>query len=209
MQEPTKQIATVFDSEQQHVGEVYAKALLGAAKAENKIDRVADELSSLIKDIFKAQPGFELVLSNPKMPVDDKIQLLDRVFGKSMDPTLLTFLKVVCRRHRINSIRSIEQSVAKLRDEIAGVIRVTVTVPNALDASTENALLQKLKQTFKKDVRIVTIVDPSILGGLIVRVGDTVFDASVDGQLELLRKSAGLSAETRVREISSSLALSS
>lgn len=209
MQEPTKQIATVFDSEQQHIGEVYAKALLNAAKAENKIDKVADELTSLVGDVFAAQPAFEFVLANPKMPVEDKMALIDRVFGKSMDSTLVKFLKVLCRRQRMNSIRAIQKSVSELRDEIAGVIRVTVTVSSPMSAATQTALVAKLKQTFRKDVRMVTELDPSILGGLIVRVGDTVFDGSVDGQLNLLRKSAGVKAENAVREKSSSLALNS
>jgi F-type H+-transporting ATPase subunit delta len=208
MQEPTKQIATVFDSEQQHIGEVYAKALLSAAKNGSKIDRVADEFESLVSDVFKAQPAFEMVLSNPKMPVEDKSLLLDRVFGKSMDPTLLTFLKVLCRRQRMNSVRSIQKAVTELRDEIAGVIRVTATVSSPLNAASEAALVAKLKTTFNKEVRLVTVVDPSILGGLIVRVGDTVFDASVDGQLQLLRKSAGFKAESAVREKSTSLVTS-
>lgn len=209
MQEPTKQIATVFDSEQQHIGEVYAKALLNAAKAENKIDKVVDELDSLVRDVFGSQPAFELVLANPKMPVEDKMSLIDRVFGKSMDSTLVKFLKVLCRRQRMNSVRAIQKSVSELRDEIAGVIRVTVTVSSPMNAATETALVAKLKQTFRKDVRMVTEVDPAILGGLIVRVGDTVYDGSVDGQLHLLRKSAGVKAENAVREKSSSLALNS
>ncbi|MEQ1829546.1 MAG: ATP synthase F1 subunit delta, partial [Pirellula sp.] len=149
------------------------------------------------------------VLSTPKMPVEDKMGLLGRVFGKSMDPLLLTFLKVLCRRHRINSVRSIQQAVSELRDEVAGIIRVTATVSSPLNAATETALVGKLKQSFNKDVRLVTVVDPNILGGLIIRVGDTVFDASVDGRLQLLRKSAGLNAENTVREKSAALATNS
>lgn len=209
MKEPVTHIPTVFDSEQQHVGEVYARALLGAAKAENKIDAVADQLESLVLDVFKSHPNLELVLNNPKMAAEDKMALLDRVFKSKMEGTLLTFLKVLCRRQRINSIRSIQQAVADLRAEIAGVIRVTATVSSPLDAQTESALIAKLKSIFNKDVRLSTVVDPSILGGLIIRVGDTVFDASVDGQLDMLRKSASLNAENTIREKGAALVLGS
>ena len=104
MSEQANKIATVFDSEQQHVGQVYARALLSAAKEVNSLDRAVDELESLVVDVLDKQPALELALANPKMPAEDKMSLLDRVFGKNMDTTLLKFLKVVCRRHRMYCI---------------------------------------------------------------------------------------------------------
>lgn len=205
MSEQTKKIPTVFDSEEQHVGEVYARALLGAAQSANKVDAVVEQFESLVVDVLDKNPKIELALANPKMSVEDKWSLIDRVFGGKMEPTLVTMLKVLARRQRLGSLRSIQKSASDLRDELAGRIQVQVTVASELDASAREALVAKLKTVFKKDVRLNTKVDPSILGGLIVRVGDTVLDGSVDGQLAALRKTVGQRSETALRSTSGSL----
>lgn len=209
MSEQTNKIATVFDSEEQHVGEVYARALLGTAVKNGNVDTVVDELESLVKDVLDRNPKLEAALANPKMQAEDKWALLDRVFGGKMNATLLTFLKIVARRHRLNAIRAIQESASKLRDELAGRVQVEVTVSKPLDTAAEKALVAKLQGLFKKDVRLQTKVNPGILGGLVVRVGDTVYDGSVDGQLRLLRKSVGQRAENALRSVAGSLVQSS
>jgi F-type H+-transporting ATPase subunit delta len=88
---------------------------------------------------------------------------------------------------------------------MAGRIQVQATVAQELTAAAKDALVENLKKVFKKDVRLTTKVDPSILGGLIVRVGDTVLDGSVDGQLAALRKTVGQRAENALRTVADSL----
>ena len=205
MSEQTKKIPTVFDSEEQHVGEVYARALLGAAQSANKVDAVVEQFESFVVDVLDKNPKIELALANPKMSVEDKWSLIDRVFGGKMEPTLLTMLKVLARRQRLGSLRPIQKCASDLRDELAGRIQVQVTVASELDASARDALVAKLKTVFKKEIRLNTKVDPSILGGLIVRVGDTVLDGSVDGQLAALRKTVAQRSETALRSTSGSL----
>ncbi|MFM2218617.1 MAG: synthase subunit delta, sodium ion specific, partial [Planctomycetota bacterium] len=95
MTEQTKKIPTVFDSEEQHVGEVYARALLGVAQGSSKIDSVVEQLESLVVDVLDKSPKIEFALTNPKMSVEDKWGMIDRVFGGKMDPTLVTLLKVL------------------------------------------------------------------------------------------------------------------
>lgn len=209
MSEPSSKIATVFDSEEQHVGEVYAKALLASAMKEGSVDTVVDQLESLVVDVLDKNPKLDYAMVNTKMSVDDKWALLDRVFGGKMHGALLTFLKVIVRRHRVSALRAIQMSASKLRDEWAGRMQVEVTVSEALDATAETALISKLKELFRKDVRLQTKVDPSILGGLVIRVGDTVYDGSVDGQLRVLRKSVAQRAEGALRSAANALVQSS
>lgn len=205
MSEPASKIATVFDSEEQHVGEVYAKALLSAAKSNNQVDEVVDELESLVQDVLDRNPELDVLLSNPRKSIESKSELLDRVFGGRMHGTLLTFLKVVGRRQRLYALRAIQKSASKMRDEMAGRIQVHVTVSQPLNAEGEAALTAKLKSAFKKEVRLTTKVDPQIIGGLVIRIGDTVFDGSVDGQLRLLRKAVGVRSESALRSSAVSL----
>ena len=205
MTEQVSQVATVFDSEEQHVGQVYAKALLQAAKSSNKVDVVVEQLESFVTDVLSKNAAVDFFLSNPKQSVDSKIGLLDRVFGGKMDSILLNLLKVLCRRHRIQFVRGVSRAAAELRDEIAGRVQVHVTTSAPIDASTESALIAKLKTTLDKDVRLVKKIDPSIIGGLVVRVGDTVFDGSVDGQLRVLRRELTSKTDASIREMSNRL----
>jgi len=205
MTEQVSQVATVFDSEEQHVGQVYAKALLQAANSSNKIDLVVEQLDSFVEDVLSKNPAMDFFLSNPKQSVESKIGLLDRVFGGKMDSILLNFLKVLCRRHRIHFVRGVLRAAAELRDEIAGRVQVQVTTSTALDSATESSLVAKLKSTLSKDVRLVKKIDPSIIGGLLVRVGDTVFDGSVDGQLRVLRRELTTKTDASIRNMSNNL----
>jgi F-type H+-transporting ATPase subunit delta len=204
MAEQSTKIPTVFDSEEQQVGEVYARALL-ASVAPQDADALVDELESLVHDVLDKNHKLETALANPKMPVESKWELLDRVFGGRMNGKLLTFLKVVGRRHRLNAIRSIQRAATKLRDEAAGRIQVQVTVPQPLSDAEKSSLVERLKQVFKKDVRLEALVDPSIIGGLVIRVGDTVFDGSIDGQLQSLRKTVGSRTEYALRSAAANL----
>ncbi|MCE3015325.1 MAG: ATP synthase F1 subunit delta [Pirellula sp.] len=206
MSEKVSKIATVFDSEEQHVGQLYAKALLQAASSDGQVDNVVDELESFVGEVFEKSPSLETILSNPKMSADEKIGILDRVFSSSMNSTLLKFLKVLCRRQRMQFVRAIARSAADQRDELAGRMQVDVITSTGLSDASSAALAAKLSGIFKKEVRLNPSVDPSILGGLVVRVGDTVYDGSLDGQLKLLRKETKVKAEATVRSKASQLA---
>ena len=205
MSEPQKN-DSVFDDESMHVGPIYAKALLAAVGSTGSIDTIMDQFHSLINDVFDKQSVLEMVLANPKIPSDEKIRVLDKAFAGKMDSTLLTFLKVVSRRGRLNAIRGIYRSATALRDEAVGRVRVLVTTAQQLDTVAINSLKEKLQNLFKKEVAITTKVDATVLGGLIVRVGDVVFDGSVDGQLKLLKKATLAKAEIAIREKLTSLA---
>ena len=197
---------SAFDDESMHVGPIYAKALLAAIGSTGNVDSVMEQFHSLIHDVFDKQPVLEMALANPKLASDEKIRVLDKVFAGKMDATLLTFLKVVSRRGRLNAIRGIYRAAASLRDEAVGRVRVLVTTAQKLDEAALKSLKEKLQNLFKKDVAITCKVDATILGGLIVRVGDMVFDGSVDGQLNLLKKATLAKAEIAIREKLSSLA---
>ena len=204
MAEQSTKIPTVFDSEEQQVGEVYARALLASVPSQDA-DAIVDEFESLVRDVLDRNHKLETILANPKMPVESKWELLDRVFAGRMSVKLLTFMKVVARRHRLNAIRAIQRAATKLRDEAAGRIQVQVTVPQPLNDGERSSLVERLKTVFKKDIRMDISVDPSILGGLVIRVGDTVFDGSINGQLQSLRKTVGARSENALRAAAANL----
>jgi F-type H+-transporting ATPase subunit delta len=198
-------VENVFDDESLHVGQVYAKALMATAQAEGKVDVIVDQLESLVKDVLSKQPALSAAFVNPKISVESSVDLLDRVFGRAMDPTLLKSLKVMARRRRLGMIASIQQAASRMRDEAQGRLQVQVTTAQALDASALNSLREKLKGMLNADVSLTNKVDPSVIGGLLVRIGDTVFDGSVDGQLNQMKKATLAKAEQTIREKLSAL----
>ncbi len=152
--EEAVQIPNVFDDEQQYVGEVYAKALIGAAKSAGSLDAVVDQLASLVTDVLDKKPAFEFALSNPKVSAEQRFELLDKVFANRVDSTLLRFLKVLCRRGRLGFLRSIQRAASRMRDEASGRLQVTVVTATKLTPEELKQLQSTLSASFAKDVTI-------------------------------------------------------
>ncbi len=198
-------IENVFDDESMHVGQVYAKAILAAAEAEGKVDVVVEQLQSLVVDVLSKQPNLAAIFADPKRSIEDKIGFIDKAFGRVADPCLVRSLKIIAGRRRLPMLPSILQAVLKIRDEAQGRLQVVVTSAEPLNDQAIKGLRERLSQLLKAEISVTTKVDPAILGGLVVRVGDTVFDGSVDNRLEQMRKTTKLKAEQSMREKLSTL----
>jgi len=202
----TIKIDTVFDDESLHVGQVYAKALLAAAGTDSSIDQVVEELKAVVTDVLNKQPALDAIFANPRIDVASKVSMLDRMFASRISPTLLNFLKVVARRRRLGMLRSIEKSVGIMRDAATGRLQVLLTTAEPLDATSMESIRTSLSLKFNASVSVSNKVDPSILAGLVIRVGDVVYDGSVDGQLKNLRNATVAKAEQSIRDRLGSLA---
>lgn len=200
MQEMPK-VATVFDSEEEHVGEVYAKALLSVARKSSNTDELLSQFQSVVEEVLSKNPRLEAALNSPKLSLEQKEALLEKILGSHVDPTVLKFLKVLCRRQRLNFVRGIQRSITEFRDEELGRVRVTVTSALALSEQEVEGIRTQLKSKLNREVSVVTKVDPAIIGGLVLRIGDTVFDGSVTGKFDqLLRATKSGSARALNKE---------
>lgn len=200
MQEMPK-VATVFDSEEEHVGEVYAKALLSVARKSSNTDELLMQFQSVVEEVLSKNPKLEAALNSPKLSLEQKEALLEKILGSHVDPTVLKFLKVLCRRQRLNFVRGIQRSITEFRDEELGRVRVTVTSALALSDQEVEGIRTQLKSKLNREVSVVTKVDPAIIGGLVLRIGDTVFDGSVTGRFDqLLRATKSGSARALNKE---------
>jgi len=194
-------VATVFDSEEEHVGEVYAKALLSVARKSSNTDELLSQFQSVVEEVLSKNPRLEAALNSPKLSLEQKEALLEKILGSHVDPTVLKFLKVLCRRQRLNFVRGIQRSITEFRDEELGRVRVTVTSALALSEQEVEGIRTQLKSKLNREVSVVTKVDPAIIGGLVLRIGDTVFDGSVTGKFDqLLRATKSGSARALNKE---------
>src|SRR5438128_8705385 len=151
---------------------VYADALLDAADKHGQSDEVVETLESLIRDLFKAEPQFEALLTSSAVGRERKAQVIDQVFEKRSGPVFVDFLKVLNQHERLNLLRPILAAAKELRDQRAKRIRVQVRSAVPLANDQENRLRQQLRETLKLDPVLQMAVDEELLGGVVVRVGD-------------------------------------
>jgi F-type H+-transporting ATPase subunit delta len=104
-----------------------------------------------------------------------------------MSPQLLNFLKVLARRGRFEAVRAVRHASRKIFNDLRGRVEVFVTTAAPLSDAIRDLVLAKLKSSLKSEIDLKTHVDPNLLGGLRIRVGDTVYDGSLANQLARLR----------------------
>ncbi len=179
--------STAFDIEQQQIAAVYAKAFLGAAEEAGKTDALAAEFDSLFDQVLDAQPEFERLLGSQFISHEQKVGILDRTLGRQASVDLLTFLKVLSMHCRLDCLRAIRHTFGQLVRKLRGRVDVTLTTPFAVEAGLLGEIKASLRKMLGAEPEMNAVVDPSLLGGAVVRVGDTVYDGSVVSRLERVR----------------------
>ena len=189
----------VFDTDKQQLGDVYAKAFLGFAQSSGKLDDLVDELGQ-VTGVFDELPKFRQALESPRIDAADKTAMLDKAFKGKCSKECLNFLKLLVQRGRFDCLSAILGSTIKAHDELAGRVRATLTTAGPIDDKVRDSVAKKLSSILGKEVNLSCSVDPDIIGGMVVRVGDTVYDGSVVNQLKQVRKRAVQSAVDAFRE---------
>ena len=192
--------STTLDPGRQQIGTVYAKAILGAAEKQGLTDAVLEELQSLVEDVLDKLPLLREALQSPRLDAEQKIALLNKAFAGKMLPALLTSLKVVARHGRLDCLRAILSEAKKLHNEIRGRVEVRVVTATPLGGPLRDQIAQRLTAMLGKQVVLRADVDPEMLGGITVRVGDTVLDGSVAARLAMMRSAAVENTAARFRE---------
>jgi F-type H+-transporting ATPase subunit delta len=179
---------TVMDATSQRVARVYAEALLDAAQQRGQAAQVLGELGSLVDDIYRADPLFEAFLASGAISRRPKAEAIRRAFEGKASDTFLNFLLVLNDYQRLELLRPILRAARGLADERAGRLPVLVTSAAPLADDQREQLLHDLRARYNKEPVLTLKVDPALLGGLVVRVGDWLYDASVRTRLENIKK---------------------
>ena len=180
--------ASYVDVGQQQLALVYARALLGAAQEAGVVDAVAEEMASLLTDVLDPSPQFEELLASRLLDHEDKVGILDRTLGPRASPTVLNFLKVLSQHDRLDCLRTICRVTQTLYDEMRGRTAVQVSTATPLDESQVSQLTAALRAMLGGDPRLELLTEPDLIGGVVLRVGDTVYDGSVATQLQRTRR---------------------
>jgi F-type H+-transporting ATPase subunit delta len=175
------------DVSAQRVARTYAEALLNAADKQGQADSVLEQLDSLVADVFGAQPQFEAFLATTAIGREQKAALLQKVFGGKASDVFLNFLLVLNRQDRLGLLRLIRTEAQQVHNRRTNRRPVQVVTAVPLPEPQRDRLVQQLRDTFRFEPLLETRVDPGLIGGMVVRVGDWLYDASVRTRLETLR----------------------
>jgi F-type H+-transporting ATPase subunit delta len=165
----------------------YARSLLELAQERNLAAPIGQELDE-IKQVLDANPTFREFLKDPGIGAEERTGVLDRVLRSRVDPLLSNFLGVLNLHGRLGLLDEIALAYGDLLDELLGKIEVDVTVAQRLTPDELEQVRQRVGSALKKDAVVHQYVDESIIGGLVLRVGDKLIDASVRSQLETMRR---------------------
>lgn len=177
----------VLDVSREQLARTYAKAFLSATESMEQ-DSLVQELESLVSDVLDKFKDFDLHLTSDFLSHDERIDLIDNVLGKQASAPVVNLLKTLSQRHRNGAIRAVVKMIRKLHGESRGRYEVRVYVPQPLTSELQDNLRQALQGKLGMESDFFFHIKPELIGGMVVQVGDTVFDGSVRTTLERTRQ---------------------
>ncbi len=166
---------------------VYAEALLATATNAKLADTIGDELTAVADGVLKPNPEIVAFLDSAAISRAAKQPIIGTAFDKNASDLFKKFLGVLNQNGRLGLIRDIAAAYAALRDVQANRIRIKVRTASPLNDSQLESLRSTLATTLKQEPILAVTVEPELLGGLVVQIGDRVYDTSVRSRLETLR----------------------
>ena len=165
----------------------YAQSILELANDQKQAEPIGQELVAL-KQIIDENPQIREVFTNPAISADERDQLLQRVFQGKIAPLLFNTLGVLNQHNRLGLISQIAQGYDDLLDQQLGKVEVDLTVAQKLTPEQLETAKQKISQALGREAVVYQYVDDSVLGGMVLRIGDKLIDASVRYQLQAMKE---------------------
>jgi F-type H+-transporting ATPase subunit delta len=164
----------------------YAKAVFELAQEAGETEAWAERLRTL--DAIISPPEVQAVLSNPSIPAARRLGLVSGLASDELGVEGLNLAKLLVEANRAHEIGDVAHQYELLNDEAAGRVRATATTAVELSSADRDRIARDLSTRLGKEVKLEVVVDPAILGGLRLQVGDHLVDASVAGHLQQLRR---------------------
>jgi F-type H+-transporting ATPase subunit delta len=190
---------TVLDTDQQRVGEIYARSLLAIGQRGDRVDELLGQLRAFNSAVAKL-PAFRLLLESPRISFDEKSSLLDKVLGQRASPEFINFVKVLTRKGRFECLPAVQVSANRLCNEYRGRVAATLVTAEPISDESRQYAVEQLTKSFGREIDLTCRTDPSIIAGAVVRVGDTVYDGSAQMQLRRARTTAIQRAHQEIRD---------
>jgi F-type H+-transporting ATPase subunit delta len=170
----------------EEIAQVWARALFEVAKEHDLLDQVRDDLGAFV-DALNENRDLMVFFFSPYFSTQEKKDGLKRAVSGA-EPVFMNFLEALIERHRMPALFRIKARYEILWEDERDLLPVEVTSAVELDKSTISAIGDRIGEQTKRTVELSSKVDPDILGGIVLRVGNVILDASIRNRLEQLRK---------------------
>jgi F-type H+-transporting ATPase subunit delta len=164
----------------------YARAIFELAREEGRVAEWSQQLA-VIREVLE-DPAAEAVVANPSVPFEVRMRAVEQLDLPGIDAEGMNLMRMLVGSARANRVGEIADRFETLADDAAGRVKATVTTAIPLSDGDRESLRKDLSSRLGKDVRLESRVDPTILGGLLLQVGDRLTDATVAARLDQLRR---------------------
>ncbi|WP_334072195.1 MULTISPECIES: F0F1 ATP synthase subunit delta [Paenibacillus] len=166
----------------------YAKALYEIAAQEGRTLEVENELKALTSS-FKSGDEIERFIASPNISSETKWELISRAIEDKLSKPVVSLMKLLVERGRTELLPELLEGYIQISGEALGMANATVYTTYPLNEEEKQQVEAEFGQLVKKKIRIENVIDKDLLGGMKVRIGDTLYDGSLAGKLERLEKS--------------------
>ena len=170
----------------EEIASVYARSLFEVAQEQGKLDVVRDQLGEFA-DVLDSNQEMQVFFFSPYFSTPEKVDGLDNVVTDA-EPILLNFLKLLIEKSRMPAVFRVRRTLDELWQRENKLLPVEITSAIELDKSTVKQIGDRIGEETGQKIELSERVDPDILGGLIVRVGNSIIDSSIRARLDSLRK---------------------
>lgn len=165
----------------------YAKSLIDLAQEQGNLDEIKSEMEQFI-GVLKSNSELLAVLRNPIIKQDKKISILDGVFQGKLNPLVVSFFQLLIRKGRGQVLFSTAQEFIREYNEVKGIVKATVTSATPMSDANLETLKGQISNQINASIILENKVDPALIGGFIVTVGDRQIDTSILGKLNKLER---------------------
>ena len=171
------------------VSKRYARALLSLGMEDGRYQEYGKELKAFA-DIYESHGELKQAITNPAFRLDERTQILKALLARiGPSQTVQNFLNLLLDKRRISVVGQISAFYGQLTDEVSNVVGAEVVVPRPLAGEAETRLAKALERMTSKKIRMNVRQDQSIVGGIVVKIGDLVVDGSVRAQVQGIKES--------------------
>ncbi|WP_276389090.1 ATP synthase F1 subunit delta [Eudoraea chungangensis] len=164
----------------------YAKAIIETAK-EQKLTNVVEKDMHLIVDTLSSSDALKDVLASPIIEGEAKIKVLKSIFAEAQTITL-ELLDLLMQKNRIPMLNEVAKSYIKLNEELKGESVAVITTAVPISSNLEKKVLQTLHKISKEKITLQNVVNPDIIGGFVLRIGDLQYNSSISNKLNNLKR---------------------
>jgi F-type H+-transporting ATPase subunit delta len=174
-----------------NISKRYARAFFEIAAEEKKLEQYYNEISQF-SSIITSDKGLQQFLANPVFEQASKKEIVEKIIGKlPLSPMTVNFLKLLVDKKRIEVLPEIESCYRQFMDEALKKVRVDIKTAFTLSDDLQAFIRSSLETATGKKVEITVEKDPTLLGGVVIGVGDTLYDGSIKNQLNNMRNLLG------------------